>query len=258
VGPRGESDEMVRARVFDASTEFFGGRKPSPRPVAWDGGDRSRLRERAPAPVLRITPSFDQLDDRALLSWVVQGDHAAWRVFHRRFRGLILSCAMKVASKSGARLGSDDLMDVLGEVSLNLVAHDYRRLRMYDDRAGCSVASWVGVIATSTTRDHLRRVRRQRLEPVPDGELERHAEPGMDPERALMESERRAFVERALSDLSSRDREFVELYFAEALSPEEIAERMSVSLSTVYSKKAKIKARLARLAAERAAEAAVV
>jgi DNA-binding CsgD family transcriptional regulator len=39
------------------------------------------------------------------------------------------------------------------------------------------------------------------------------------------------------------------LYFAEALAPEAVAEEMGISVATVYSKKAKIKARLTSLAA---------
>ena len=126
-------------------------------------------------------PSFDQMEDVELLSHVVRGSDAAWKVFFNRFRGLILSCAIKVSTRSGYRLGPDDLMDVLGDVSLNLVAHDYRRLRLYRTNGGCSVASWVGVIATSTTRDYLRRARRHRLEPIADTELDRHASPTSGP-----------------------------------------------------------------------------
>mgnify|MGYP002664360506 CR=1 FL=1 len=55
-------------------------------------------------------------------------------------------------------------------------------------------------------------------------------------------------VDAALAGLSRRDQRFVELYFAEARSPESIADEMGVSVATVYSKKAKIKMRLAAVA----------
>ncbi|MCA9551830.1 MAG: sigma-70 family RNA polymerase sigma factor, partial [Myxococcales bacterium] len=45
-----------------------------------------------------------------------------------------------------------------------------------------------------------------------------------------------------------RDRHSSELYYGEGLEPEEIASRMRISVSTVYSKKAKIKTRLRALA----------
>jgi RNA polymerase sigma-70 factor (ECF subfamily) len=49
-----------------------------------------------------------------------------------------------------------------------------------------------------------------------------------------------------MRQLSARDQEFVELYFQEALPPEEVSRRMGISIATVYSKKAKIQARLSR------------
>ena len=200
-------------------------------------------------PVLALCrPAYRDMDDVELLGHVVTGNDAAWVAFFRRFRGLVLSCAIKVSTRAGYRLGPDDLMDVLGDVSLNLVARNYHRLRLYRQGAGCTVASWIGVIATSTTRDYLRRARRHRLEPVADTELDRHASPDGGPDEILIDRQRRAFVDCALNKLSTRDRQFVELYFAEAMPPEDIATRMGVSLSTVYSKKAKIKTRLSTMA----------
>jgi RNA polymerase sigma-70 factor (ECF subfamily) len=212
----------------------------------------------APAPVaprrLTVVPNrvrFQELDDVALLEHVLSGSDAAWTTFFRRFRGLILSCALKVAARAGAHLGTDDLMDVLGDVSLNMVARDFRRLRLYRTDGGCSVATWIGVIATSTAKDFLRRARRHRMDPTADTELDRLPCPGQGPEDLLDTQQRRAFVDTALAGLSTRDQRFVELYFAEALSPEAIAEEMGVSVATVYSKKAKIKTRLASIAEQR-------
>jgi len=209
----------------------------------------------APRPRLAVVAAerpnparFRQMSDVDLLEHVLNGDEAGWNAFFRRFRGLILSCALKVAARSGVYLGSDDLMDVLGDVSLNLVARDYRRLRLYRVDGGCTVATWIGVIATSTAKDFLRRARRQRHEPTAEAELDRMPCPTVGPDEQIHDQERRAFVDGALSDLSPRDQKFVELYFAEAMAPEAIAEQMGVSVATVYSKKAKIKTRLSAMA----------
>jgi RNA polymerase sigma-70 factor (ECF subfamily) len=136
---------------------------------------------------------------------------------------------------------------------MNMVAHDFRRLRLYKVDGGCSVSSWIGVIATSTAHDFLRRERRRRLDPMLDSDLERVAPPVQGPDSTLIDREQRTFVDHALGQFSARDRRFVELYFLEAMEPEAIAEEMGVSVSTVYSKKAKIKSRLQRLATTTAA-----
>ncbi len=217
------------------------------RPTPWVTPPPRRLAVVAPP---RPRVRFQDLDDVALLEHVVTGHDAAWNTFFRRFRGLILSCALKVAARAGMHLCTDDLMDVLGDVSLNMVARDYRKLRLYRVDGGCSVATWIGVIATSTAKDFLRRARRQRTEPTADTELDQMPCPDRGPEDLLHDQQRRAFVDAALSGLSSRDQRFVELYFAEAKSPEAIADEMGVSVATVYSKKAKIKMRLALVATQ--------
>ena len=119
---------------------------------AWDigvgapAGKPATLASAGARTVVALRPGFDTMEEVDLLRHVLTGNDAAWNAFFRRFRGLILSCAIKVSTRSGYRLGQDDLMDVLGDVSLNLVANNYRRLRLYRVGAGCSVASWVGVI----------------------------------------------------------------------------------------------------------------
>ena len=187
------------------------------------------------------------LDDNALLEWVLEGSEPGFRVFLERFRGLIVSCAAKTGQRSGMKLSADELMDVLGEVSLNLVTNDRRRLRLYQQGRGSSVATWVGVITTSTTLDFLRRVRRHPTTAMTEEELDQLASPRQGPEDARAEREQRSLVDRVLTQLSRRDQKFVELYFASGESPEQIADTMGISLSTVYSKKAKIKARLGAL-----------
>jgi RNA polymerase sigma-70 factor, ECF subfamily len=185
--------------------------------------------------------------DLELLQQVVTGHDLAWSVFYERFRNLMIACISRVCLRSGVRLQADDLADILGDACMNMVSHDFRRLRLYKTDGGCSVSSWIGVIATSTAHDHLRRERRRRLDPMLDSDLERVAPPVDGPDCALMDREQRGFVDHALAKFSARDKRFVELYFLEAMEPEAIAEEMGVSVSTVYSKKAKIKSRLKRM-----------
>jgi RNA polymerase sigma-70 factor (ECF subfamily) len=65
-----------------------------------------------------------------------------------------------------------------------------------------------------------------------------------DPYEAALWRERAACVATLLAGFSDKDREFVTLYYGEGLSPEQIADRMNISVKTVYSKKHKIRSRL--------------
>jgi len=202
---------------------------------------RTRRLSRARATALQT------LDDKALLDWVIEGDESGTRAFLDRFRGLILRMARLTGERAGVRLGADELADILGQVSMNLIAHDRRRLRLYDANRGSSVSTWIGVIAESTTRDHLRHQRRRPATPVSYDELEQVQSPTPDPEAAVLDRQLRQMATEAIELLSERDRAFVALYFGQAMAPEAVAEALGISVATVYSKKAKITARLGTL-----------
>ncbi len=185
--------------------------------------------------------------DAHLLELVLAGDERAWAVFFRRFRPLIASCAVRTSHQTGIWLNAEELNDLVSEVSINMLARDHRRLRLYRPEAGTSLSTWVGLIATSTTRDYLRRKRRDRSTSSSYEELDEICSSYPGPEEILVDRESRALVDATLSGLSARDQEFVEMYFSEAKTPQEIADQMGISVATVYSKKAKIRSRLIHL-----------
>lgn len=59
--------------------------------------------------------------------------------------------------------------------------------------------------------------------------------------------QRAALTSATLRQLSVRDRQFVDLYFAQGMEAEEIAEIMNISVKTVYTKRHKITARLEQM-----------
>mgnify|MGYP001612655157 CR=1 FL=1 len=66
------------------------------------------------------------------------------------------------------------------------------------------------------------------------------------------DKERAALVVRAMALMGAKEREFAALYYAEGLEPEEIAQRMRISVKTVYSKKHKVEAKLGEMLADAA------
>ena len=77
-----------------------------------------------------------------------------------------------------------------------------------------------------------------------------------DPYSDLLKKERWHRVNETLRTFSAKDRRFVKLYYVEGLSPEDVAERMEISVKTVYSKKHKIRCRLERALGPEAASMA--
>ncbi|MFO7180855.1 MAG: sigma-70 family RNA polymerase sigma factor [Pseudomonadota bacterium] len=184
-------------------------------------------------------------DDGALVAALVQGSAEAWRELETRYARLILGCITRVLSRAGS-VRPDDVREVQATLYLELLQRDRHKLRSFSPDRGTRFGTWLGMLATNAAHDFLRRGRRHaRHEPLDCAEEVRST--ALDPSElaALRESARR--LGAALAELSDKDREFVSLYYGEGLEPEEVAERMRISVKTVYTKKHKLRGRLASL-----------
>ncbi|MCH6546350.1 MAG: sigma-70 family RNA polymerase sigma factor [Deltaproteobacteria bacterium] len=65
-----------------------------------------------------------------------------------------------------------------------------------------------------------------------------------DPPTSLMNQEQKNLVSQSLELLPARYRLFIQLYFDQSLSPEEIANILRVSINAVYTQKSRILGKL--------------
>lgn len=85
------------------------------------------------------------------------------------------------------------------------------------------------------------------------GEAELVSSQSPSPLDEFAQKERWQILGRMIQGLSLKDRTFVQLYFVDGMSAEQVADEMRISIKTVYSKKHKIRCRLeAELLAESA------
>jgi RNA polymerase sigma-70 factor, ECF subfamily len=196
------------------------------------------------------TPPLDDLrhlPDGELLQAVLAHDERAWRELLRRFRSLIFRCITKVAGRYDAVLSNEDVNEIFGDVCINLLRDDMRKLRLYDPARGSKLGSWLGLLSINTAYDYLRATSRRPLLDKLDGAQDR---PAADPSAldTLLDKERWDYLNALLYDFADRDRRFVELYYGRGLLPEEVAAEMRISVKTVYSKKNKLRNKLEAIA----------
>jgi RNA polymerase sigma factor (sigma-70 family) len=169
-----------------------------------------------------------------------------WTDFVRRYERLIASCVVKALRRYGATFSRDDLDDLVGDVWLTLLRDDMRKLRQYDVARGFRIASFLGLVATNATIDHLR-ARQAESSPL-DEVLEDYASLRAEVPRDVVEAREEAELARAaLARLSCDEREFVVDCFREERSPEELARALGVTTNTVYSRKFKIREKLQKI-----------
>lgn len=188
-------------------------------------------------------PALSTLSDLALRDLMLLRDRQAWKEFHRRYDRLVVHCIERVAARFRSRLCDEDVREIYAQFLLDLTHRDMHRLRAYAPERGCKLGTFIGMLATNTAWDYVRSASRQ---PFPHVSIEGFDCPGEedDPIERIERKERWAFVDAVLRELPGRDRDFVQLYYVEGLSPEAVAEAMSISVKTVYSKKHKLRTRL--------------
>ncbi|HEU4532856.1 MAG TPA: sigma-70 family RNA polymerase sigma factor [Polyangiaceae bacterium] len=206
------------------------------------------------SPTLTLAPSTassghevtGREDELRLVAQMVSGDARSWREFQRRYDRLIYRCITKVTARFAARVSADDVHEVYATLLLQLLANNMHKLRTFDPERGNRLGSWIGLLAINATYDHLRSLRREsNSQPIQEAEQVRGE--GPDPYEECERREQAEVVSKMLGDFSEKDRQFMVLYFGEGLKPEEVAEKMSISVKTVYSKKHKIQSRLGQI-----------
>ena len=190
----------------------------------------------------------NSLEEKQLLHALLRGRNRCahqrhWAEFVHRYERLITSCVLKVLRRYGAVFSSEDLDDLVGDVWLTLLRDDMKKLRQYDESRGFRIASFIGLVATNTTIDHLR-ARQAETAPL-DEVCESVA--SVSPRDTVEVEEQAQLARAALDRLSSDERAFVVECFHAERSPEELAKKLGITTNTVYSRKFKIREKLQKI-----------
>jgi RNA polymerase sigma-70 factor (ECF subfamily) len=188
-------------------------------------------------------------DDAALVRSLLADDPRAWREFNTRFSRLVLSTISRVTARFSAVVSQEDMREIYATFCLQLLANDKLKLRSFDPERGNKLSTWLGLLASHTAYDFLRGARREPRRAALS-EAEDLSSNLPDPCESALMRERATLVSHLLESFTDKDRAFIQLYFGEGLAPECVAERLNISVKTVYSKRHKIQARLQSLLLE--------
>ena len=188
-------------------------------------------------------------DDATLVRSLIADDPQAWREFNTRFSRLVLSTISRVTARFSAVVSQEDMREIYATFCVQLLANDKIKLRSFDPERGNKLSTWLGLLASHTAYDFLRGARREpRRAALSEAEDLSSTLP--DPCESALMRERANLVSSLLENFTDKDRAFIQLYFGEGLAPECVAERLNISVKTVYSKRHKIQARLQSLLIE--------
>ncbi len=196
------------------------------------------------------TDEFEAWDEAVLLEGLLADDEGAWRQFNAQYARLIYRCITRVTARFSAVVGADDVREIYANLCMQLLAHDKKKLRSFEPGRGNKLGSWIGMLAIHSSYDYLRGMKREPKRTC-ISEADTLSSDLPDPYDQCVMRERAGIVCELFEHFSDKDQEFITLYFGENLEPEQIADRMGISVKTVYSKKHKIRSRLESLLASR-------
>lgn len=184
--------------------------------------------------------------DRELLHNCLAGKPGSWNDFVDRFLSMIYHVVHSTAHLRSARLSPEDVEDIAAEVLLQIVAGEFKVLKLFQGNA--SLATYLTVIARRTAVHEINRrqavreeIRSGAVTPDDDG-----ADESVAAQRSVESLEE---VERLLRKLSGRDREVVRLFYLEGRTYEEISTDLDIPVNTLGAMLSRARTKLREMAA---------
>ncbi|MCU0652379.1 MAG: sigma-70 family RNA polymerase sigma factor [Candidatus Omnitrophica bacterium] len=189
------------------------------------------------------------MDDLEFVQRCVKGEKPAWDEFVEKYSNLIYRYIHSVLRLKGFNLTNHDIVnDLFQEIFLLLSKDNFKKLKTYQARNGCSLASWLRQVVINYSIDYLRR-----LKPV----VSLDEDSGDDltlkdiivdnsplADDVLAVEDRLVHLTDCIQHLETEDKYFLRLYIDQGLSLKELEKILRVSRGSVDMRKARIVERL--------------
>jgi RNA polymerase sigma-70 factor, ECF subfamily len=210
---------------------------------------------RAGRGVVLSLPNSRNLDPTMeLLQGCIAGDPDARRRLVEEYRGIVSYGVTVIFKQFGRPCMREEVEDFSHDVFVALFDQDARKLRQYQGLNGCSLASWLRVVANRMTIDRLRKEGRSvSLDDPESAETWRVKESRVDsnpgPEKSAEIAERDRLVREMVEQLPAGDQLFVQLFYYQELPIEEVADTIGISVNAAYVRKMRLHQKLQKLVA---------
>lgn len=197
------------------------------------------------------------MDDFELINGCISCDKKSWDIFVERFTRLIYDSIIRTFKKYGAEINQDLIDDLHNDVFVFLLDNQYKTLKAFEGRNGCTLASYIRTISVRKTIDYWRR-----LKPTISIDQEEDSEEGkkqkffselaiFDEHESLEQEDMLQMFEALFQSLQEDERRFCQLCFIDNQKPEEAAKQLGISIDNFYVRKQRILNRLRQIAKDK-------
>jgi RNA polymerase sigma factor (sigma-70 family) len=185
-------------------------------------------------------------NEKNLLAGCIRGDKASWDAFVRQYSNLVYHTIRKTLALRHTETSLYTVDDLFQEIFLSLIQDAFLQLRRFRGDHGCTLASWLRMIATRRTIDHLRKSN----EPPDSANNLGSSDPASDSDDSAIDAQIQ-FLASVITQLEPRERILLDLLFRENISAQDVASILHLSVGAVYTQKSRILTKL-RTAFEKA------
>ncbi|MBM3245796.1 MAG: sigma-70 family RNA polymerase sigma factor [Candidatus Omnitrophica bacterium] len=188
------------------------------------------------------------MDDLEFVQRCVAADKKSWDEFVNKYSRLIYNYIHSVLKIKGYPATEEAVNDLFQEIILALVKDNFKRLRTFKGRNGCSLASWLRQVSVNFTIDYIRR-----LKPAVSIDEEDGAELSLReilPDESagirvvLSHKERLLRLAECVEALGRDDKYFLELHINRGLALEDLMGHLRVSRGAIDMRKSRLMERL--------------
>lgn len=188
------------------------------------------------------------MDDLEFVQRCVRGDKLAWDEFVDKYSRLIYNYIHSILKIRGSLLTQESIPDLFQEIFLSLTKDNFKKLRTFKAKNGCSLASWLRQVTVNFSIDYLRKIRPTvSIDQENDDDfslkevLADDAPPVTD---TLSQNERIGHLKECINQLGADDKYFLELHINRGLKLKELRQHLGISRGAVDMRKSRIIERL--------------
>ncbi len=184
------------------------------------------------------------MDDLDFVQRCIKGDNQSWNEFLSRYSRLIYKYIHSVLNAKGFSPSQNYLEDIFQDLFASLIQDDYKKLRSFKAKNGCSLASWLRQVTLNHTLSYLRR-----MKPVISLDAETDAgvnlkdilsDTAFSVPEFLSREEKIKNLEDCIAGLDPRDKLLVELNINQGLRLEALRDIFGVSRGAIDMQKARM------------------
>ncbi len=166
------------------------------------------------------------MNDLEFVQRCVKGDKHSWDEFLNKYSRLIYNYIHNVLNAKGYTSSQDQSQDIFQEIFCSLIKDNFKKLRSFKARNGCSLASWLRQVTINFTIDYTRKIKPTvSIDEETDDDLALKdilADDSPNISDTLSHEERLKDLKDCVAGLNRDDKYFLELHINRGLTLEEL------------------------------------